>query len=1358
MPVLRYLGFTLAFAAGCLIATTLDLVLAAAPPNVPMPSLAPGFALAALAFAGLQYVPGVALGILGAHFLHGTPLATAGALALGITAAASAGAWFVSTRRGLEPDFRRVRDVLWLVLVALGAPVIAGMFGVMSPAGAGLFEAGGMMHNVGLWAGDALGVILFAPLILAWLRDRRLDARLGRGLGYAVVVGATFAAVIWYVDPEGGVQPVAALLLFPLALWPALRLPMREIATFNIALAALLIGTAWFGFGPFGAQPASLYDFFGMALLGCTAVAALLVGARSAERRDAQVWLQHTTKRFDSIERLSAEWYWEQDEALRFTRASLALESAMSLAPAAILGRRLWELPFEDRNGPGWADHRRAVEAREPFRDFLAVRRGADGMLRYGLWSGEPIVDGAGQFRGYRGVGRDITTERATAAQLAELQALVARVFGSSPNPMVICRLADDRVIDANAAWLSFFGRSRDEFVGRKLADADLFSDPAERSHLGTLLEHEGAVRNAAVTVRTRANDAAVVLYSAEIVELKGERCAVVTLSDLTERDQLQTELRRSRERLERMFGGSPLPMALSAIGSGAVLDVNDAWSKTYGYARAEIVGYTFLDAGIWVDPDARRRLHEALRTDGVVRDFECRWRRKSGEVAELLLCADAIDLDGEEVMLSTALDITVRKQAESRLRESEARLAKIFQSSPLPVVISRLEDGCILELNDAWARWIGYPRADSIGKLLRELAIWAHPRDGEELAQMLRTGVPVRNMECQLRKRSGELADTLISAEVTELAGSRCCVTSVIDITELKQAERQLRESEGRFRDFAEAAGEYVWEVDVELRYTFLSRRVEQVLGYAPDELLGRRPFEFMPAGEYERVREWFTQTARARKPFRNFEHRSITRFGSQVWQLVSGVPIVDADDRFIGYRGTALDISERKQSETRIAELATRDPLTGLPNRLLLSDRLGRSIAGAQRDGTMLALIFIDLDHFKRVNDTLGHETGDVLLREVAKRIGGVLRKGDTLARLGGDEFVVLLEGLKAADDAAQVARKIIDELSRPCDIDGHSLSTAGSIGIAIYPNDGADATTLMRHADTAMYVAKSSGRKNYQFFSAEMNVRAAERLRLEAALRGAADRGELRVYYQPRVDVASDTLTGAEALLRWQQPDRGLLTAGRFLPLVEETGLIHSIGEWALATACDQAQAWHSLHGTTFAVAVNISPKQLNRALVARVRAALNSSGLDPRMLELELTESALSRGPEEARTVLAGLRGLGVRAVVDEFGTGLSSMSQLRRFAIDGIKIDRSFVRGLTTNADDRIVVKAMIDMARALRINTIAQGVETQAELELLRSMGCEEYSGHLLAEAGAASEFERRWLRPGNVLALRPRR
>jgi diguanylate cyclase (GGDEF)-like protein/PAS domain S-box-containing protein len=468
---------------------------------------------------------------------------------------------------------------------------------------------------------------------------------------------------------------------------------------------------------------------------------------------------------------------------------------------------------------------------------------------------------------------------------------------------------------------------------------------------------------------------------------------------------------------------------------------------------------------------------------------------------------------------------------------------------------------------------------------------------------------------------------------------------------------------------------------------------------------------------------------------------------------RVVSG-----AEGRSRRVEGTIQDVTERKRAEEQIRLLAYHDTLTGLGNRLLFRERLDVAVAQARRAGSQLGILFLDLDHFKRINDTLGHEVGDLLLRDVSKRISSVLRKGDTLSRLGGDEFVVVLESLKTPEDAGNVARKVIEVVSQPYDLHGNTLNTAASVGIAVYPADGNDATTLMRHADTAMYVAKSSGRKNHQFFSADMNIRATERLRLEAALRGAVDRSELRVFYQPRVDIASETLTGAEALLRWQHPDHGLLPAGRFLPLIEETGLIHTIGEWVLASACEQAHAWHALDQAAFAISVNVSHKQFNRALLGRVRGVLDASGLDPRMLELELTEAALARSPEEARAVLAGLRNLGVRVVVDDFGTGYSSMSQLRRFAIDGIKIDRSFIRGMMVNPDDRVVVKAMIDMARSLRINTIAEGVETPAELDLLRTMGCEEYSGHVLAEPGTVTEFERRWLRAGNVLALRPRR
>jgi predicted signal transduction protein with EAL and GGDEF domain len=365
--------------------------------------------------------------------------------------------------------------------------------------------------------------------------------------------------------------------------------------------------------------------------------------------------------------------------------------------------------------------------------------------------------------------------------------------------------------------------------------------------------------------------------------------------------------------------------------------------------------------------------------------------------------------------------------------------------------------------------------------------------------------------------------------------------------------------------------------------------------------------------------------------------------------------------------------------------------------------------------------------------------------------------VRKGDTLSRQGGDEFVVVLEGLKTPDDAGQVAQKVLNSLAQPCEIEGHKIVTSGSVGIAIFPSDGADAATLMRHADTAMYAAKSSGRKNYQFFSSDMNLRTTERLQLEETMRGALERGELRVYFQPRVDITSGKLTGAEALLRWAHPEHGLVGPDRFMRVLEETGMIHTFGEWVLQQACNHTKAWNALHGPPFAVAVNISPKQFNQALIGRVSEALQTSGLEPELLEIEVTERALTRHIEDSRALTRKLRELGVRIVVDDFGTGYSSMSELRRLGVHAIKIDRSFVRLMGTSQDDRIVVRAIIDMARSLQLDTIAEGVERESELHLLRDMGCNEYMGNLLLPPVPAGEFERAMLRTASIFAF-PRR
>jgi diguanylate cyclase (GGDEF)-like protein/PAS domain S-box-containing protein len=1358
----RYAAQFLALAAGYAAAVLAGLAFAVVDPYVSLVWPASGLALAALTLLGLRHFPALVLGGLAAYALRGLPLPTAAAIAVGNTLAALAGAWLLARTRDFDPALARVRDVFRLIFpVALGTPVIAVCVGVASLFAAGLVGAEAVTRvALTWWAGDALGVLLVAPFVLAWVGRRWPDLRVVEALAHALLIALVLLFSALVLERHLGAQKtqlLASFALFPLAIWPAVRFPMREVATFNLVLAALCLGGAWLGIGPFVSER-DLGGLIGLhGLLGSVALTTLLLGALSNERRTATAGLAESEARFRSLTRLSSDWYWEQDESFRFTVLSPGFEAAFGFRASEYLGRRRWEVPREDGTSAEWDEHRRVLEARQPFRDLLVARRGADGRIHSALVSGEPVFDEAGRFRGYRGVGRDVTAQRQAEAELRASRELFARIFDDSPVPMMLRRFEDGVITAVNDAWCQLYGRARADAIGQPVRSLGLIVDPEARAQVR---ERVGAteVRNFELQVHARNGEVRDVLLSAALVDLQGTSTVITTAVDVTERNRAAAELAASRERFERLFRASPMPIAISGVDDGAVIEVNDAWIRAYGYSREEILGRNFVALGLWIDLDARRRVRDILRAGAPVRNLECRWRKKSGEIADVLISAELVELGGERVMLSNGIDVTEHRRAEVALRETQARFAKIFQSSPVPVVISRLDDARYLEVNDAWLAWSGYDRAATVGASSLDLGVWLEAADRDALAREVRGGRAVRNLETRMRKRSGEIADVLLSAEPIELGGAPCMVTSVMDITERKRAERQLRESERRFRDFAEAAGEYVWELDVDGRFTYVSRRVEQVTGYSPEQLLGRMPLEFMPAGEAERMREVFAEAARARTGFRNVEHRSISRTGSQIWQLASGVPIFDAEGRVVGYRGTALDVTERKQSEARISELATRDPLTNLPNRLLLSDRLARGIANVQREGASLAVMFIDLDHFKRVNDTHGHEVGDGLLREMAKRIGGLLRKGDTLARLGGDEFVVVLEGLKTAEDAGQVAQKIINLLAQPCEVAGHTLHTGGSIGIAICPTDGADANTLMRHADTAMYVAKSSGRKNYQFFSAEMNVRATERLRLEAGLKSAVERRELRVFYQPRADLASGTLTGAEALLRWQHPDHGLLAAGRFLPLVEETGLIHSIGEWVLRSACEQAQGWHALNGPGFAVSVNVSPKQFNRALLGRVRAALDASGLEPRMLELELTEAALARSPEDARAVLSGLRGLGVRVVVDDFGTGYSSMSQLRRFAIDGIKIDRSFVRGMLASPDDRIVVKAMIDMAKSLRINTIAEGVETQAELELLKGMGCEEYSGHLLAEAGTPGEFERRWLRQENVFALRPRR
>ena len=432
---------------------------------------------------------------------------------------------------------------------------------------------------------------------------------------------------------------------------------------------------------------------------------------------------------------------------------------------------------------------------------------------------------------------------------------------------------------------------------------------------------------------------------------------------------------------------------------------------------------------------------------------------------------------------------------------------------------------------------------------------------------------------------------------------------------------------------------------------------------------------------------------------------------------------------------------IGAQQLAEARLRHLAHHDALTDLPNRSLLNDRLGVAMGHARRDGQPLALLFIDLDRFKYVNDSLGHPVGDRLLQTVAKRLQAVLRDGDTLARLGGDEFVVLVEGLKAAEDAGRVAQKLLDALQAPVLLDGHELFVGGSIGISLFPQHGDTIEALVRCADSAMYRAKDAGRNTYRFHTREQATQSRERFDLEHGLRHAVARGELRLLYQPQADCRSGEIIGVEALLRWHHPERGVVPPDRFIPLAEEIGLIGHIGQWVLDTACAQARAWE-LAGRPLRVAVNLSGQQVSAdGLVDVVRAALAASGLSPRLLELEITEGHILKRVEHCIDTLHQLKALGITLAIDDFGTGYSSLSYLKRLPVDRLKIDRSFVEGVPADHDDVAIVATILAMARNLGLAVIAEGVETPDQLAHLTAAQCAEYQGYLLGRPMPAADI-----------------
>lgn len=549
----------------------------------------------------------------------------------------------------------------------------------------------------------------------------------------------------------------------------------------------------------------------------------------------------------------------------------------------------------------------------------------------------------------------------------------------------------------------------------------------------------------------------------------------------------------------------------------------------------------------------------------------------------------------------------------------------------------------------------------------------------------------------------------------------------------ELEETRDNLRKNEERYRNLVETTNDWIWEVDADCVYTFTSPQVRTILGFGPDEVVGRTPFDFMASREVQRVGEIFGRTLAARAPILSLETANVHKEGREVVLEMSAVPFFSPDGVLLGYRGIDRDITARKQLEEKIHQLAYHDSLTGLPNRQLLSDRFHQAIARARHSKQHVCLAMLDLDHFKDVNDTLGHEAGDALLREVSQRLVRTLQEGDTVARMGGDEFMLVLGELAEShlELVASTAQRVLDSIREPVAIGDRQVCVSGSIGIAVFPGDGEDLETLVRHADTAMYQTKHNSRDGYCFFDHKIAEMASSAFELETSLHGALDRNEFVLHYQPIIDIVTGSINGVEALIRWKPSNGELVAADLFITLAEKTKLIVPIGRWVLQEACRQAASWMASTGKRVAVAVNISARQLQHPdIVETVIEAIRHADLDPSLLQLELTESTMMHDFEEAKRTLLRLRDHGVLITVDSFGTGHSSLQRLRSLPIDVLKLDRTFVRNVTSDPADAIMVAAVVAMAHELGLRVVAEGVETQDQLECLRAPRWRPTHGH----------------------------
>jgi diguanylate cyclase (GGDEF)-like protein/PAS domain S-box-containing protein len=985
--------------------------------------------------------------------------------------------------------------------------------------------------------------------------------------------------------------------------------------------------------------------------------------------------------RFRGLTHLIADVYWEQDEEYRFVSFNhRSVHQGHGVDASTLIGKRRWELDFVNMTPAEWAQHRALLEARQPFHD-LELCRIVGGRQLWVSTSGEPLADDQGRFCGYRGIGRDITS-RKREEQLRALEQAVARALATAEQPAQALRSVIQAICETEH-WPCgrFFG----------------------------------------------VDEAAEVL-----------RCVQVWgIADAA----IEAFIARSRDKVYRRGEG----LTGAVWESGTPLWVSD--TRNDPRATGSSVG-TGIDGGAFVFPVMAER-----RTIGVLSFASKDVRAPDQRLIEVI-----------SVIGSQIGQVLKRITAEGAMRESEARFRSLTalsadwyweQDEEFRLTFMSRPLGERTGLNPS--AYLGRRRWD-------QPALNLSADDWQRHRAQLERREPFRDFEMQRPAPGGDSRWLSISGEPVFDAAGRFKGYRGIgrDITERKRAE-ESRAAQARYQtkiaQFGELAlasrgaeelieqavrsvleglggGAVVYLERSGTERQAVVRYVDGLTGDAPPSLLSYSPGEALGQvleGGAARIAPlpyaWASGRAAALAPVAH-EHGA----RGMLCAMTDGHMSLGAEEtRFLAAAASVLSAGlKRIESEGRLAFLAQFDALTGLPNRALLADRFAQMIVQARRRGAQLGALFVDLDEFKLVNDSLGHGAGDELLKDIARRLQASVRSGDTVARIAGDEFAIVLADLTRPEDAAVVAQKLIEALADPVDVRGHEVFVTASVGIALFPTDGNDAEALLAAADAAMYRAKQAGRNSFQFYTPEINQRTKARAVLGRELRRALEREEFRLVYQPKFELKTERASGAEALLRWQHPTRGVVLPSEFIPMLEESGLIVQVGEWVLRRTCADIVAWQARGARVLPIAVNLSARQFRQLdLAARIRSIVDSAGVAPELLELEITESQLMQDPDHAIRAMRSLAAAGIRLAIDDFGTGYSSLAYLTRFPLSALKIDRSFVAGILQQVGDATIVRTIIEMAHTLGLAVIAEGVENEGQKHFLRGLGCEQAQGFL---------------------------